>query len=167
MPQAAAMMSESRYAVVVVDSATALYRWQECVISCLYSYDLQVLEKTPGQRMRISLSIIAARYQDWLFWARGVILQADASRTVPPHFAQVTNLIVEDKMPVCRFGSNCKASENINSQLIKSLAFLRYWLETRLADEFGVAVVITNQVVAQVDGGAMFQVVWTTLWKSH
>jgi DNA repair protein RAD51 len=26
----------------------------------------------------------------------------------------------------------------------------------RLADEFGVAVVITNQVVAQVDGGAMF-----------
>ncbi|KAK6047914.1 Rad51 [Cooperia oncophora] len=28
----------------------------------------------------------------------------------------------------------------------------------KLADEFGVAVVITNQVVAQVDGGAMFQV---------
>jgi DNA repair protein RAD51 len=27
---------------------------------------------------------------------------------------------------------------------------------TRLAEEFGVAVVITNQVVAQVDGGAMF-----------
>lgn len=27
----------------------------------------------------------------------------------------------------------------------------------RLADEFGVAVVITNQVVAQVDGNAMFQ----------
>ncbi|XGW26675.1 hypothetical protein V3C99_007352 [Haemonchus contortus] len=27
----------------------------------------------------------------------------------------------------------------------------------KLADEFGVAVVITNQVVAQVDGGAMFQ----------
>ena len=26
----------------------------------------------------------------------------------------------------------------------------------RLADEFGVAVVITNQVVAQVDGGALF-----------
>ena len=26
----------------------------------------------------------------------------------------------------------------------------------RMADEFGVAVVITNQVVAQVDGGAMF-----------
>jgi DNA repair protein RAD51 len=26
----------------------------------------------------------------------------------------------------------------------------------RIADEFGVAVVITNQVVAQVDGGAMF-----------
>ena len=26
----------------------------------------------------------------------------------------------------------------------------------RVADEFGVAVVVTNQVVAQVDGGAMF-----------
>ena len=26
----------------------------------------------------------------------------------------------------------------------------------RIADEFGVAVVVTNQVVAQVDGGAMF-----------
>jgi len=33
--------------------------------------------------------------------------------------------------------------------------FLRMLL--RLADEFGVAVVVTNQVVAQVDGGAMFQ----------
>ena len=32
--------------------------------------------------------------------------------------------------------------------------FLRMLL--RLADEFGVAVVVTNQVVAQVDGGAMF-----------
>ena len=28
----------------------------------------------------------------------------------------------------------------------------------RIADEFGIAVVITNQVVAQVDGGAMFAV---------
>jgi DNA repair protein RAD51 len=32
--------------------------------------------------------------------------------------------------------------------------FLRHL--QRIADEFGVAVVITNQVVAQVDGGAMF-----------
>jgi len=32
--------------------------------------------------------------------------------------------------------------------------FLRYL--QRIADEFGVAVVITNQVVAQVDGSAMF-----------
>jgi DNA repair protein RAD51 len=32
--------------------------------------------------------------------------------------------------------------------------FLRMLL--RLADEFGVAVVITNQVVAQVDGASMF-----------
>jgi DNA repair protein RAD51 len=27
----------------------------------------------------------------------------------------------------------------------------------RLADEFGIAVVITNQVVAEVDGASMFQ----------
>eukprot|EP00995_Heteronema_vittatum_P001664 NODE_1235_length_1028_cov_226.377937_g858_i0.p3 GENE.NODE_1235_length_1028_cov_226.377937_g858_i0~~NODE_1235_length_1028_cov_226.377937_g858_i0.p3 ORF type:complete len:98 (-),score=35.46 NODE_1235_length_1028_cov_226.377937_g858_i0:664-957(-) len=32
--------------------------------------------------------------------------------------------------------------------------FLR--MLTRLADEFGIAVLITNQVVAQVDGAAMF-----------
>jgi len=70
-------MSESRYAVVVVDSATALYRTD-------YS-------------------------------GRGEL----SSRQM--HLAQ----------------------------------FLRTLL--RLADEFGVAVVITNQVVAQVDGGAMFQ----------
>jgi DNA repair protein RAD51 len=77
LTQAAAMMSESRYAVVVVDSATALYRTD-------YS-------------------------------GRGEL----AARQM--HLAQ----------------------------------FLRQLL--RLADEFGVAVVITNQVVAQVDGGAMFQ----------
>lgn len=33
--------------------------------------------------------------------------------------------------------------------------FLRHLL--RMADEYGIAVVITNQVVAQVDGGSMFQ----------
>lgn len=33
--------------------------------------------------------------------------------------------------------------------------FLRQLL--RLADEFGIAVVLTNQVVAAVDGSAMFQ----------
>lgn len=74
--QAAAMMSESRYALLVVDSATALYRTD-------YS-------------------------------GRGEL----AARQM--HLAR----------------------------------FLRMLL--RLADEFGVAVVITNQVVAQVDGAAMF-----------
>jgi DNA repair protein RAD51 len=77
LTQAAAMMSESRYAVVVVDSATALYRTD-------YS-------------------------------GRGELAERQM------HLAQ----------------------------------FLRQLL--RLADEFGVAVVITNQVVAQVDGSAMFQ----------
>lgn len=74
--QAAAMMAESRYALLVVDSATALYRTD-------YS-------------------------------GRGEL----AARQM--HLAR----------------------------------FLRMLL--RLADEFGVAVVITNQVVAQVDGAAMF-----------
>ncbi|KAL3875038.1 hypothetical protein ACJMK2_038015 [Sinanodonta woodiana] len=74
--QAAAMMSESRYALLIVDSATALYRTD-------YSGRAEL---APRQM----------------------------------HLAR----------------------------------FLRMLL--RLADEFGVAVVITNQVVAQVDGAAMF-----------
>eukprot|EP00184_Porphyridium_aerugineum_P006950 CAMPEP_0184693914 /NCGR_PEP_ID=MMETSP0313-20130426/2016_1 /TAXON_ID=2792 /ORGANISM="Porphyridium aerugineum, Strain SAG 1380-2" /LENGTH=366 /DNA_ID=CAMNT_0027152089 /DNA_START=99 /DNA_END=1199 /DNA_ORIENTATION=- len=73
---ACAMMSESRYALIIVDSATALYRTDYC-----------------------GRGELAARQQ---------------------HLAK----------------------------------FLRYL--QRMADEFGIAVVITNQVVAQVDGGAMF-----------
>ncbi|KAI9017350.1 recombinase rad51 [Gaertneriomyces sp. JEL0708] len=74
--QAAAMMAETRYALLIVDSATALYRTD--------------------------------------YAGRGEL----AARQM--HLAQ----------------------------------FLRTL--TRMADEFGVAVVITNQVVAQVDGAAMF-----------
>ncbi|XP_065371409.1 DNA repair protein RAD51 homolog 1 [Calliphora vicina] len=75
--QGAAMMVESRYALIVVDSATALYRTD--------------------------------------YAGRGEL----AARQM--HLARFMRLLL------------------------------------RLADEFGVAVVITNQVVAQVDGGAMFQ----------
>jgi len=78
LTQACALMAESRYALIVVDSATALYRTD-------YS----------------GRGELAARQQ---------------------HMAR----------------------------------FLRAL--QKLADEFGVAVVITNQVVAQVDGGAMFAV---------
>lgn len=74
--QASAMMSESRYALMVVDSATALYRTD-------YS-------------------------------GRG----------------------------------------ELSARQMHLARFLRFLL--RLADEFGVAVVITNQVVAQVDGASMF-----------
>ncbi|XP_064622452.1 DNA repair protein RAD51 homolog 1 [Lineus longissimus] len=74
--QAAAMMSESRYALLIVDSATALYRTD-------YS-------------------------------GRG----------------------------------------ELSARQMHLARFLRMLL--RLADEFGVAVVITNQVVAQVDGASMF-----------
>ncbi|GBM19055.1 DNA repair protein RAD51 1 [Araneus ventricosus] len=74
--QAAAMMTESRYALLIVDSATALYRTD-------YS-------------------------------GRG----------------------------------------ELSARQMHLAKFLRMLL--RLADEFGVAVVITNQVVAQVDGAAMF-----------
>lgn len=74
--QASAMMSESRYALLIVDSATALYRTD-------YS-------------------------------GRG----------------------------------------ELSARQMHLARFLRTLL--RLADEFGVAVVITNQVVAQVDGAAMF-----------
>mmetsp|Transcript_2526 Transcript_2526/g.6694 ORF Transcript_2526/g.6694 Transcript_2526/m.6694 type:complete len:314 (-) Transcript_2526:109-1050(-) len=78
LTQACAMMAESRFALVVVDSATALYRTD-------YT----------------GRGELAARQQ---------------------HMAR----------------------------------FLRHL--QRICDEFGVAVVITNQVVAQVDGGAMFAV---------
>lgn len=74
--QASAMLSESRYALVIVDSATALYRTD-------YS-------------------------------GRG----------------------------------------ELSARQMHLARFLRALM--RIADEFGVAVVITNQVVAQVDGGAMF-----------
>ncbi len=74
--QASAMLSESRYALLVVDSATALYRTD-------YS-------------------------------GRG----------------------------------------ELSARQMHLARFLRSLM--RIADEFGVAVVITNQVVAQVDGGAMF-----------
>jgi DNA repair protein RAD51 len=74
--QASAMMAESRYAVLIVDSATALYRTD--------------------------------------FSGRGEL----------------------------------SARQMHLAQFLRSL--------TRLADEFGVAVVITNQVVAQVDGASMF-----------
>lgn len=74
--QASAMMAESRYALLVVDSATALFRTD--------------------------------------YTGRG----------------------------------------ELSARQMSLAQFLRTLL--RLADEFGVAVVITNQVVAQVDGGAMF-----------
>ncbi|RUS89658.1 hypothetical protein EGW08_002579 [Elysia chlorotica] len=74
--QAAAMMAESRYALIIVDSATALYRTD--------------------------------------YAGRG----------------------------------------ELSARQMHLARFLRMLL--RLADEFGVAVVITNQVVAQVDGAAMF-----------
>eukprot|EP01116_Phalansterium_solitarium_P019679 TRINITY_DN5599_c0_g1_i3.p1 TRINITY_DN5599_c0_g1~~TRINITY_DN5599_c0_g1_i3.p1 ORF type:complete len:347 (+),score=44.40 TRINITY_DN5599_c0_g1_i3:50-1090(+) len=74
--QASAMMAESRFAVLIVDSATALYRTD--------------------------------------FSGRG----------------------------------------ELSARQMHLARFLRTLL--RLADEFGVAIVITNQVVAQVDGGAMF-----------
>lgn len=74
--QASAMMTESRYALLIVDSATSLYRTD--------------------------------------FSGRG----------------------------------------ELSARQMHLARFLRMLL--RLADEFGVAVVITNQVVSQVDGGAMF-----------
>jgi DNA repair protein RAD51 len=76
LTQASAMMAESRYALLIVDSATALYRTD--------------------------------------FAGRG----------------------------------------ELSARQMHLARFLRNLL--RLADEFGVAVVLTNQVVAQVDGAAMF-----------
>jgi len=52
------------------------------------------------------------------------------------------------------FRSEYSGRGELNARQIGLGKFLRSL--QRLADEFGVAVVITNQVVAQVDGGAMF-----------
>lgn len=94
--QAAAMMYESRYALLIVDSATALYRT-----------DYSGRGELSGEENLIYLRNTFV-----------LIIQFTARQM---HLAR----------------------------------FLRHLL--RLADEYGVAVVITNQVVAQVDGGGMFQ----------
>lgn len=94
--QASAMFAENRYALMIVDSATALYRTDYSgrgeLAGELFSYCF--------------LSIIFP---------------------FPPSPARQMHLA----------------------------RFLRHLL--RMADEYGVACVITNQVVAQVDGGTMFQ----------
>eukprot|EP00189_Rhodosorus_marinus_P004864 CAMPEP_0113970686 /NCGR_PEP_ID=MMETSP0011_2-20120614/11451_1 /TAXON_ID=101924 /ORGANISM="Rhodosorus marinus" /LENGTH=369 /DNA_ID=CAMNT_0000985363 /DNA_START=81 /DNA_END=1188 /DNA_ORIENTATION=+ /assembly_acc=CAM_ASM_000156 len=105
--QACALMSESRYALIVVDSATALYRTDYIGRGELASRQ---------QHMRYALIVVdsaTALYRtDYI--GRGEL----ASRQ--QHMAK----------------------------FLRSLQ--------KICDEFGVAAVITNQVVAQVDGGAMF-----------
>eukprot|EP01012_Entosiphon_sulcatum_P025038 TRINITY_DN302_c0_g1_i1.p1 TRINITY_DN302_c0_g1~~TRINITY_DN302_c0_g1_i1.p1 ORF type:complete len:354 (+),score=74.67 TRINITY_DN302_c0_g1_i1:41-1063(+) len=53
------------------------------------------------------------------------------------------------------FRTDYSGRGELNARQLALAKFLR--MLARLADEFGIAVVITNQVVAQVDGGAMFQ----------
>ncbi|KAL1129758.1 hypothetical protein AAG570_012702, partial [Ranatra chinensis] len=61
-------------------------------------------------------------------------------------------LIVDSAMSLYR--TDYSGRGELSARQIHLARFLRTLL--RLADEFGVAVVITNQVVAQVDGAAMF-----------
>ncbi|XP_018577397.1 DNA repair protein RAD51 homolog 1 [Anoplophora glabripennis] len=61
-------------------------------------------------------------------------------------------LIVDSAMALYRTDYSGRAE--LSARQMHLARFLRMLL--RLADEFGVAVVITNQVVAQVDGAAMF-----------
>ena len=128
--QAAAMMSESRYAVVVVDSATALYRWRVIMWLIFEAYAV---------KSQLS-SIHINPYQDGLFWERRAFLQANAPCTVPSHSAQVAS-----------YNTRCNLIDFCKLDPKKRCIFsLQKELETnynRLADEFGVAVVITNQVV--------------------
>lgn len=93
--QASAMMSESRFALMIVDSATALYRTD-------YSGRGELSGKLTNE-----------------VYVKKIKFQSFLARQM--HLAR----------------------------------FLRHLL--RLADEYGIAVVITNQVVAQVDGATMFQ----------
>lgn len=93
---ASALMAESRYALLIVDSATALYR----------------TDYSGRGELSGNLSLITK-------------------------YTRMTNDIfqIARQMHLARF--------------------LRHLL--RMADEYGVAAVITNQVVAQVDGATMFQ----------
>lgn len=93
---ASALMAESRYALLIVDSATALYR----------------TDYSGRGELSGNLSLITK-------------------------YTRMTNEIfqIARQMHLARF--------------------LRHLL--RMADEYGVAAVITNQVVAQVDGATMFQ----------
>ncbi|XP_060533244.1 DNA repair protein RAD51 homolog 1 [Cylas formicarius] len=61
-------------------------------------------------------------------------------------------LVVDSAMALYR--TDYSGRSELSARQMHLARFLRMLL--RLADEFGVAVVITNQVVAQVDGAAMF-----------
>ena len=61
-------------------------------------------------------------------------------------------IIVDSAMALYR--TDFSGRGELSARQMHLAKFLRSLL--RLADEFGVAVVITNQVVAQVDGAAMF-----------
>lgn len=57
------------------------------------------------------------------------------------------------------FANSCRTDYSGRGQLADRQMHLAQFLRQllRLADEYGIAVVVTNQVVASVDGAAMFQ----------
>ena len=76
------MMSESRYAVVVVDSATALYRY--LIGKQLTSASSDCFFSTP---------IHPNLEQDRLFRARGTLIKANAPCAILANIAQVARLM--------------------------------------------------------------------------
>lgn len=75
---------------------------------------------------------------------------------------EVSSMMVEDRYAVliidsatALYRTDYSGRGELSARQMHLARFLRSL--QRLADEFGIAVVITNQVVAQVDGAAMFQ----------
>ena len=124
---ASQMMQQSRFALVVVDSATALYR---------------VEFKGRGELSDRQVSL--GRFLRSLQRLAGALLTR-----LHPATHQLTGS--QSACPCTTAGTAARVARCTVCQL------LRQGTECALADEYGVAVVITNQVVAaNLDGGSMF-----------
>ena len=126
--QASQMMSEARYSLLIVDSAMALYRTD-------YSGRGEL-----SARQSVSCHLRLACVLPLTF----------AVSLSPSPLPSIGHHHLHAHASFCR----CLYLPSLYFCRMHLGKFLRALL--RMADEYGVAVLITNQVVAQVDGAAMF-----------
>ena len=142
--QGASMMAENRFALIVVDSATALFRGE-----FVGRGELANRQQLLGKFLRVRLHNVllcprttcapAGRRNTQLSSAH---VSVDDCRAVPwPSLS----LSLSPPTSLCVFCRSVCSPFCLPPQNLQ-----------RMADEFGVAVVVTNQVVANVDGGGMF-----------